>query len=33
VKGAQTLTQRPLLRLEEHLSRNVTDAVWLSADA
>jgi Putative MetA-pathway of phenol degradation len=33
VNGAQTLTQRPLLRLEEHLSRNVTDALWLSADA
>ena len=30
---AQTLTQRPLLRLEEHLSRNATDALWLSADA
>ena len=33
MNGAQTLTQRPLLRLEEHLSRNVTDALWLSADA
>ena len=33
VNGAQTLTQKPLLRLEEHLSRNVTDALWLSADA
>ena len=33
VNGAQTLTQRPLLRLEEHLSRNVTDALWFSADA
>src|ERR1700734_116685 len=33
VNGSQTLTQRPLLRLEEHLSRNVTDALWLSADA
>src|SRR3984957_21231685 len=28
-----TLAQRPLLRLEEHLSRNLTDALWLSADA
>ena len=28
VNGAQTLTQRPLLRLEEHLSRNVTDALY-----
>jgi hypothetical protein len=33
VNGAQTLTQRPLLRLEEHMSRNVTDALWFSADA
>jgi hypothetical protein len=33
VNGAQTLTQKPLLRLEEHLSRNVTDALWLSANA
>jgi hypothetical protein len=33
VNGAQTLTQKPLLRLEEHLSRNVTDALWFSADA
>ena len=27
VNGAQTLSQRPLLRLEEHVSRNVTDAL------
>ena len=33
VGGAQTLSQRPLLRLEEHLSRNLTDALWLSLDA
>ena len=33
VNGAQTLSQKPILRLEEHLSRNVTDALWLSADA
>ena len=33
VGGAQTLSQKPLLRLEEHLSRNVTDALWLSLDA
>jgi Putative MetA-pathway of phenol degradation len=33
VNGAQTLSQKPLLRLEEHLSRNVTDALWLSLDA
>jgi hypothetical protein len=31
--GAQTLSQNPIFRMEEHLSRNVTDAVWLSADA
>ena len=33
VGGAQTLSQKPVLRLEEHLSRNVTDALWLSLDA
>jgi hypothetical protein len=33
VNGAQTLSQRPILRLEEHISRNVADALWLSADA
>ena len=33
MNGAQTLSQKPILRLEEHLSRNVTDALWLSADA
>ena len=33
VGGAQTLSQKPLLRLEEHLSRNVTDALWVSLDA
>jgi hypothetical protein len=33
VDGAQTLSQKPILRLEEHFSRNVTDALWLSADA
>ena len=27
------LSQKPVLRLEEHLSRNVTDALWLSLDA
>jgi hypothetical protein len=32
VNGAQTFSQRPILRLEEHISRNVTDALWLSAD-
>jgi hypothetical protein len=31
--GAQTLAQKPILRLEEHISRNLTDALWLSADA
>ena len=33
VNGAQTLWQKPLLRLEEHVSRNLTDALWLSIDA
>lgn len=33
VNGARTLSQKPLLRLEEHLSRNLTDALWLSIDA
>jgi hypothetical protein len=33
VNGAQTLSQKPILRLEEHVSRNLTDALWLSADA
>ena len=33
VTGAQTLSQYPIFRLEEHLSRNLTDRLWLSADA
>jgi Putative MetA-pathway of phenol degradation len=33
VNGSQTLSQRPILRLEEHVSRNLTGALWLSADA
>ena len=33
VNGARTLSQKPLLRLEEHVSRNLTDALWLSIDA
>ena len=33
VNGAQTLSQKPLLRLEEHVSRNLIDALWLSIDA
>lgn len=33
VNGAQTLSQNPIFRVEEHLSRNLTDALWLSADA
>ena len=33
VNGAQTLSQRPLLRLEEHVSRNIVRSLWLSADA
>jgi len=32
VNGAQTLSQKPILRLEEHLSRNLTDSLWLSLD-
>jgi hypothetical protein len=27
------LSQKPILRFEEHVSRNLTDALWLSADA
>jgi Putative MetA-pathway of phenol degradation len=33
VNGAQTLAQKPILRIEEHLSRNVIDVWWLSLDA
>jgi hypothetical protein len=33
VNRVQTLSQKPILRLEEHVSRNVTDALWLSLDA
>ena len=33
VGGAQTLAQKPLFRVEEHVSHNLTDALWLSADA
>jgi hypothetical protein len=33
VDGARTLSQKPILRFEEHLSRNVTDGFWLSVDA
>jgi hypothetical protein len=33
VSGAQTLSQNPILRVEEHASRNLTDNLWLSADA
>ena len=33
VNGAQTLSQKPILRVEEHISRNLTDGFWLSADA
>ena len=33
VNGAKTLSQKPVLRLEEHVSRNVTGRLWLSADA
>jgi len=33
VAGASSLTQKPLLRLEEHLSRNLTPTFWASLDA
>ena len=33
MNGAQTLSQKPILRLEEHLSRNLSDSLWLSLDA
>ena len=33
VNGAQTLSQNPIVRLEGHASRNLTDNLWLSADA
>lgn len=33
VNGAQTLSQKPILRVEEHISRNLTDRFWLSVDA
>jgi len=31
--GAQTLSQNPIFRAEEHVSQNLTDALWVSADA
>jgi hypothetical protein len=31
--GARTLAQNPIFRVEEHISRNLTDKFWLSADA
>ena len=33
VGGASSLTQKPLFLIEEHASRNLTRALWLSADA
>src|SRR5580704_14886701 len=33
VNGARTLSQNPIFRVEEHVSRNMTDRFWLSADA
>jgi len=33
VNGAHTLAQNPIFRVEEHISRNLTDRFWLSADA
>jgi hypothetical protein len=32
VNGARTLAQNPIFRVEEHISRNLTDRFWLSAD-
>jgi hypothetical protein len=32
VNGVQTLSQKPIVRLEENLSRNLTDSLWLSLD-
>ena len=29
---AQTLSQKPIVRLREHLSHNLTDSLWLSVD-
>jgi len=33
VNGARTLSQKPILGVEEHVSRNITNKLWLSADA
>jgi hypothetical protein len=33
VNGARTLAQNPIFRMEEYISRNLTDRFWLSADA
>jgi hypothetical protein len=33
VNGAQVLYQDPIFRLEEHVSHNLTDKLWLSVDA
>ena len=33
VNGARTLAQNPIFRVEEHISRNLTDRFWFSADA
>jgi hypothetical protein len=33
VGGASSLTQKPLFLVEEHASRNLTPALWVSADA
>ena len=33
VNRAQTISQNPIFRLEEHVSHNPTDVHWLSADA
>jgi hypothetical protein len=33
VSGAQTLSENPIFRMEEHVSHNLTVALWLPADA
>ena len=32
VNGAQTLSQNPIFRVEEHISRNLTDRFWLATN-
>ncbi len=32
-KGADTVAQKPIVRLEGHITRNLTKALWVSFDA